>query len=89
MREMLFYSPKRRKPIIFDDWVDNTEEYDSYWAEMCPQCYKKYKKILGKRVSNGAQGTCSVKGCINEADYYIDFYKHEVTFKENEVIENV
>lgn len=40
------------------------------------------KGILGKRADNGgtACGTCSVKGCENEADYYVDFDKSEVKF---------
>lgn len=78
----LIYKPKRGKHITFDDFVDNTKEYDSFWVEMCSQCYKKYKDILGKRVDEGgiACGTCSVKWCTNEADYYVDFGKNEVKF---------
>lgn len=81
MANMIFTS-KRGKKIIFDDYVDNTKEYDSYWVEMCPHCHNKYKGILGNRVDDGASafGTCSVKGCENEANYYIDFHKDEVTF---------
>ena len=73
------------KSIIFDDFVDNTKEYDSYWATMCPACYNKHKDILGKRAGDKgeASGTCSVKGCQNEADYYVDYDKNEVSFLED------
>ena len=76
---MKFTSP-RGKIIEFDDFVDNTEEYDSYWVEMCPHCHNKYKNILGQRAGDGAMGTCSVNGCMNEANYYVDFDMKEVSF---------
>ena len=77
-KSLLFTSPKG-KTILFDDFV---EEYDEdlkkgspYWAEMCPHCHRKYRGILGNRCDDGgtAQGTCSVKGCNNQANYYVDF----------------
>lgn len=82
MENMIF--SKRGKQIIFDDYVDNTEEYGSYWVEMCLHCYNKYRSILGNRIDDGgtAQGTCSVRGCENKADYYVDFDKNEVEFKD-------
>ena len=72
------------KNIVFDDFVDNTEEYDSYYVEMCPYCYNKYKNVLDRRVDDGgaACGTCSVKSCENESDYYVDFDMNEVSFRE-------
>lgn len=89
MKNMIYIS-KRGKQIIFDDYEDNTEEYNSYWVEMCPQCYQKYKDILDKRADDGgiASGTCSVKGCANEADYYVDFTKNEVIFNSYIHIQN-
>jgi hypothetical protein len=39
----MIYTAKRGSKIVFDDYVDNTEEYDIYWAEMCMHCYNKYK----------------------------------------------
>lgn len=80
----MIYTSKRGKQIVFDDFEDNTEEYDSYWVEMCPHCHNKYRGILGNRADDGgtACGTCSVKGCENEADYYVDFNMNEVTFIE-------
>lgn len=72
------------KNIVFDDFVDNTKEYNSYYVGMCPHCYNKYKNILGNRVDEGGSpwGTCYVNGCWNEADYYVDFDMNEVGFDE-------
>lgn len=49
---------------------------------MCPHCHNKYKGILGNRADDGgiAWATCYVKGCNNEADYYVDFDMNEVEF---------
>ena len=71
------------KDIEFDDFVDETKEYGSYYASMCHHCCEKYESILGNRVDedNSAWGTCSVKGCCNEADYYVDFNMNEVEFE--------
>lgn len=71
------------KNIMFDDFVDNTEEYESYYVEMCPHCYNKYNTILDNRADDGraACGICSVRGCDNEADYYVDFDMNEVKFE--------
>ena len=78
--DMIFKSEHNEK-IVFDDYVDNTEEYDSYYVEMCEDCLNKHKDILGNRVDDGgACGICSVKGCNNVADYYVDFDKNEVEF---------
>lgn len=82
----LIYTAKRGKQIVFDDFEDNTEEYQSYWVEMCPHCHNKYKGILGKRASHGAIGTCSVKGCENEAEYYVDFEETKVTHSIDDLI---
>ena len=82
MRNMVYISKRGRK-IVFDDYVDNTVDYASYWVEMCPHCHNKYKGILGNRVDDsGACATCSVKGCNNEARYYVDFNMDEVEFCE-------
>ncbi len=63
--------------VVFDDYE---VEDDSCWAELCPACLGKYRKILAGHASDGAAGTCSVKGCQNEAEYYLDFKKEEVSF---------
>ena len=73
------------KQIVFNDYADNTKEYNSYWVYMCTHCYNKYKNILGNRVDNsGCGGICSVKGCSNEASCYVDFDMNEVTFVAND-----
>lgn len=68
--------------IVFDDFVDEVKEYGAYYVSMCPCCCEKYEHILGDKVDecSTAWGTCSVKGCSNEADYYIDFDANEVEF---------
>ena len=78
--EDMIYTSKRGKRIIFDDFCDESEEYGTFWVEMCPHCHNKYKGILGNRCDDrgSAQGTCSVEGCENEADYYVDFARDEV-----------
>lgn len=78
-RDMIFIS-NDDKQIVFDDYVDNTFEYNSYWVGMCSHCHNKYKGVLGNRVDDCGSGVCSVKGCSNEADYYIDFDMNEVAF---------
>lgn len=79
--EMKFTSPRGRT-VYFDDYVDNTEEYQSYWAELCPHHHNKYRRILGQRVHDGSpMGTCSVRGCEKDASYYVDFNMNEVTFE--------
>lgn len=80
MRRDLAYISGGGKRIVFDDYVDNTVEYNSYWVGMCSHCYNKYRNILGNRVDDCGSGFCSVKGCSNEADYYVDFDMDEVTF---------
>ena len=59
------------KAVCFDDFVEN--EDGSRWAYICKDCVKKYgisKMFLDNDCSGGI---CGVKGCENEADYYIDF----------------
>ena len=67
------------KGIKFDDWsaVDEPDfgEVVEVWAEICESCRKKYADVLlDKELDIGAaQGCCSVYGCLNRADHYIDF----------------
>lgn len=51
---------------------------------MCPHCHNQYRNILGGRWSDigEAQRICSVEGCSNEADYYVDFKAEEIDIKE-------
>lgn len=66
------------KGIKFDDWSEADEsdfgEVVEVWAEMCESCRQKYADVLDKELDIGAaQGCCSVYGCSNQADHYIDF----------------
>jgi len=79
MRKNMKFVAHNGVSIVFDDWT-KTEEYGDYWGGMCQECFNKFKNILDDRVSDGS-GCCSVKGCENEADYYVDFLKNEVTFE--------
>lgn len=56
--------------VCFDDVVKN--ENGGYWACICKDCVKKHN-ISENLLDDAGQGTCSVAGCWNEADYYIDF----------------
>lgn len=61
--------------VVFDDFV---AEEDGCWAEICPACLERYKQLLAGRTDDGAMGICSVKGCQNDAEYYVDFEMDEV-----------
>ena len=80
MKKNMKFAAHNGVNIVFDDWNDEVEEYGTYWGGMCQECFNKFKNILGDRVSDGS-GCCSVKGCENEADYYVDFLKNEVAFE--------
>lgn len=56
--------------VCFDDVVKN--EDSGYWACICKDCVKKHN-ISENLLDDAGQGICSVVGCWNEADYYIDF----------------
>ena len=56
--------------VCFDDFVKN--EDGNYWACICKDCVAKHG-ISEALLDDAGQGTCSVAGCQNEADYYIDF----------------
>lgn len=82
LRKMIYTAPNGRK-IVFDAWEDSTEEFGTYWADICPECVKKYKRELFGRISNtgGGEASCYVCGCENtNAGAYVDFQKDEVQF---------
>lgn len=60
--------------VCFDDFVSN--EDGKYWACICKDCVEKYG-ISEALLDDAGQGICSVAGCQNEADYYIDFPAEE------------
>ena len=65
------------REIVFDDCTHD-EEYGTYWVGMCSACFNKYKNILAGKEDDCGSGVCSVYGCNNEADYYIDFTSEEL-----------
>ena len=70
--------------VRFDDFVTN--EDGSCWAYMCKECAEKYE-ISEKYLDNGCGGgICSVQGCENEADYYIDFPENTEGLAESESV---
>ena len=79
MFNLKFTSP-RGKTIVFDDYCNEIDEQGICWVHMCKHCHNKYRSILGNRVSESGSDSaiCSVKGCENKADYYVDFDGAEV-----------
>ena len=62
----------RYKDIVFDDYAID-EEDGHVWSNICEECAKKYgipNRLLDR---NYGEGTCSVEGCNNASEYYIDF----------------
>ena len=57
--------------ICFDDFAQDKEN-GHYWACICEKCVQKYG-VSKELLDEAGQGACSVQGCQNEADYYIDF----------------
>jgi len=56
--------------VPFDDFV---KEDEKVWSQVCNKCIKKYywrKESLSKTTNTCI---CGVKGCNNNADYYINF----------------
>lgn len=77
-RKKLIFKGHNGQTIILDDFVDDTKEYNLYWGGLCPSCRKRYKDILGDRIEEFGCGTCSVEGCWNAAENYVNFIKEEV-----------
>lgn len=80
----MIYMAHNGKEVVFDAWEDDTAEWNIYWADICPRCYKKYRSILGDRAHRDGSGEarCYVCGCeATDADYYVDFKPEEVRFK--------
>lgn len=78
-RYMIFTGEDNTK-VIFDDF-DRAEE--AYWSTMCVDCKKKYGALMIGKFDNccAIQQICGVKGCGNEADFYVDFHEDEVEFE--------
>lgn len=73
-----YISNDRKCNIIFDDYNDERKEYGSWWVGMCEKCFCKYKAYVEPKSDNCGSGCCSVLGCNNEAEYYIDFKAEEL-----------
>ncbi len=65
------------KNIHFDDF-----EIDQYgiWSQICINCHKK--NFISHKIDDypGSDVICGVKGCANEAEFYIDFIEKNVTY---------
>jgi hypothetical protein len=65
-------------PAVFDDFVVNDDDSDiaddmsSFWTQVCKKCNERYN-FPSAYLSEGSAGTCGVKGCDRESDYYYDF----------------
>lgn len=72
---------KGAQSIVFDDFAPMETE-GSYWVNMCPRCRDRYFKYLKNKVDDCVPAglTCSVLGCFNEADFYVDFEPEEIKF---------
>ena len=78
-RHMIFTSEDKTE-VVFDDF--NNDE-SGCWSAMCVDCKKKYGALMIGKFDNccAVQQICGVKGCGNEADFYVDFHKDEVRFE--------
>ena len=83
MYKVLKFKSPRGIEIVFDDFVDNREEYGTYWAEICPAHVRQYRGVLGHRCGDRGEsaGICCIKGCENDSDRYVDFDATEVTIE--------
>ena len=80
----MIYRVSNGKEIVFDAWEDNVNEYGTYWADICPECCKKFGNILDGKISDGASGEacCYICGCENRnAEAYVDFAADDVQFE--------
>lgn len=70
--------------VCFDDFATN--EDGSIWAHICKSCVKKYGISPAVLDDGCCCGTCSVQGCGNEADFYVDFPDESGNPEENESV---
>lgn len=57
--------------IRFDDYVKRYDDGEC-WSPICKSCVGKFN-VPTELLDEDGQGTCGVKGCNNEADFYWDF----------------
>lgn len=85
-RKLLVFTADNEDRIVFDEWTDERgwkrDEGCDFWVYMCEECRRKYAHLLGGRVSpeDGNSDWCSVSGCGNSGNYYVDFAEGEVTY---------
>lgn len=72
-----FVSYNTPNVIEFDDYTDDE---DNVWSQICNDCKQQLDFDYAK-LSDGGSGICGVKGCNNEADYYIDFKENQILRK--------
>jgi len=73
--------------ITFDNWNDEKEFPENemedgnihHWSGICQSCLNKHP-IEENLLDDGGSGTCDIKGCSGEADYYVDFVDSELEF---------
>lgn len=58
------------KGVVFDDFVES--DY-GVWSQICDSCVNKHGISQSVLSTYSGSGICDVKGCENEADYYIEF----------------
>lgn len=77
--KVLQFTAKNGSQILFDDFTDErNEDYCGVWTRICPHCGKKYfGSLKDEHLDDCGSGTCSVLGCENKADYYVDFWEDE------------
>ena len=77
MQVLQFISEDNQK-ILFDDFTDERDtDYCGIWVGVCSCCANKYADALKGHLDDYGSGCCSVLGCENEADYYVDFLADE------------
>jgi len=75
--------------ITFDNWNEQIEDGFKdeklkpntihHWSGICETCLKDHP-IEENLLDNGGSGICDIKGCSDEADYYVDFIDSELEF---------
>lgn len=55
---------------LFDDVT--TDEDGHQWSQVCTKCEGEHK-LPSHLLAEEGSGICGVKGCENEAEYYLDF----------------
>ena len=77
MKKLVFTAVNGKK-VIFDEFTDEREQdYNGVWCGICKDCADKYHEELRGHFDHCGSGCCSVCGCSNEADYYVDFWRDE------------